>query len=249
MRQTQNGITLICANSRVIKADAIVLAIPLQNVQELRFIPALPSVLVLPKIEPRFVTSFLCKFNMEFWKTDHPTTSFMFHSPQMVAYPFDRDRSLSGLVFHSPSMNDPSVKQQVLCNLVPEDLKTDVHCVQWSERTWQQSVVRGIPTTSIWRRIVWAGTNSGQLYRGYSNGAVQGGMRAAFLVLTMIRPAVVGYDDLAKIQKANVVHRRSMGAWDRWLLHLNVYNSMRYFVVLPGFGWMLYCAYRRWDSF
>lgn len=249
VRQTQSGINLVCENSQVVRSDVIVLAIPLQNVQQVRFFPDLPVGLVSPKIESRFVTSFVCKFNREFWKTDVPTATFMFHSPHMVAYPFDRDRSLAGLIFHDPSWEEHSVQQHVLNKLVSEDQIADIHSVQWNERTWQQSAIRGIPTTSTWKRIVWAGTNSGQLYRGFSNGAVQGGMRAAYLVLTMLRPAVVGWEDLAEIQKANVVHRRSMGVWDRWLLSWNVYNSVQYFVVLPGCVWMFYCAYRRWDSF
>lgn len=249
VRQTQNGIILRCANSRVILADAVVLAIPLHNVQKLHFFPNLPDVLVMPKLKSHVVMSFVCTFNREFWKSDVPTSSFMFHSPQMVAYPYDRDRSLAGLVFLDHNCNEATIKQQVLSKLVPLDQQGDVHCVAWNERCWRQSPILGLPTTSTWQRIVWAGTNAGQLYRGFCNGAVQGGMRAAFLVLTMMRPAVVSFRDLAEIQKANVVHRRSMGVWDRMVLSLNVYNSFRYFVLVPGCVWVMYCLYRRWDSF
>lgn len=246
VRQTHNSIRLFCADSKVIQTDAVVLAIPLQSMQNLIFSPSIPKGLVTPKVDPQVVTSFTCKFNVDFWKSDQPTTSFMFHGPHMVAYPYDNDGCLGGLVFPDRSADGLSVKQHVLDKLIPNNGSDDVQCVLWNERSWEQSTIIGLPMTKVWRRIAWAGTNNGELYRGYSNGAVQGGIRAALLVLVMMRPAVVCWEDLAKVQRANVVHPRSMGNFQRWLLRLNLCNSLRYFVVIPATGWAVYYSYNRW---
>lgn len=122
--------------------------------------------------------------------------------------------------------------------------------IQWKALTTEQSLYLNVPPTSAWNRVIWGSTNTGTLFRGYLNGAVQGGdssnyflkkhlqymyklnflflfqgLRSALLALLELRPQSVQWQDLNEIHWESFIKKRT-GFFERALSSINVYNTL-----------------------
>lgn len=233
------SVRLTFSDGRQLQAAAVVLAIPPHAIQRLAVTPyAMPAELQ-PKVAPvQYATGFVVRFSADFDTAANASGSFLLlGSPLFVVAQRTAAATLSGIAFHPSSGSDccedeSAVKLTVL-RLLYRRAPATVETVAWRATTWPQTVCRGRPSTFEWRRIVWSGTNAATAYRGLCSGAVQGGQRAALLVLLLLRPAVVDGADIARVQPASVVRRRGAGAWRRWCMAWNVSDAVRVAVCGP----------------
>lgn len=232
-------VRLTCSDGRQLTAAAVVLAIPPHAIQRLAVTPSgLPAELQ-PKVAPlQYATGFVVRFSADFDTAANASGSFLLlDCPLSVVAQRTSAATLSGIAFHPCSGSDccedaSAIKLAVLRQLYRR-APTTVETISWQATTWPQTVCRGRPSTFEWRRIVWSGTNAATAFRGLCSGAVQGGQRAALLVLLLLRPAVVDGADIARVQPASVVRRRGAGAWQRWCMAWNVSDGVRVVVCGP----------------
>lgn len=88
------------------------------------------------------------------------------------------------------------------------------------------------PTNSTWNRIIWTSVYDEGAYKGYVNGSVQSGKKAALIALLGLRPQLVSWEDIADVKPASVVKAR-IGWLQRFLVTLNLYNSVYYAIFTP----------------
>lgn len=237
-----DGVRLHIADGRQLTALAVVLAIPPQAIQNVAVRPdGLPAEL-RPALAPvQHVTGFVVRFSADFDTPANASGSFVLagdgRRPVAVVARRLMPATLSGAAFHDAALDASAVKLAVVQRLC-ERAPATVEMCAWRAATWQQTVCRGRPTTHEWRRIVWSGTNAATANRGLCSGAVQGGQRAALLVLLRLRPAVVDGADIARVQPASVVRRRrAAGVWRRWCMSWNLSDAVRVTVGGPLLLW------------
>lgn len=79
-------------------------------------------------------------------------------------------------MYHSLSAShDSEIKSVCLSRLAEIFGSAMLTPIQWKALTTEQSLYLNVPPTSAWNRVIWGSTNTGTLFRGYLNGAVQGG--------------------------------------------------------------------------
>lgn len=266
------SVTLHCNDNRKYSAAVVILAISPNAIQELCITPSLPDEFYhralngIPS-ENLLVTGFIVRFDTEFWRNENNRCgSIVYHNPKIVAHKTSAD-TLSGLFFHdqmtttqtsdsevsqeqssATKMATISIRECILRKLCAHAPST-VHAVYWHQVTWTQTPCRGLPTTIAFGRIVMSGTNAGHSYRGLSNGAVQGGLRAAILTLLIVRPALVDSADVKRLQKACAMHQtKGMSFWQRRRLSFNVKEAVYWAIGVPLGCAVIVAAWPRRES-
>lgn len=230
-------------------ASVVVVAIPWQNVQEIQFSPSLPAELQvpLPSNENKlFVTSFSARYMEPHWRIFGFSGSFMSHSPHIVGYE-TKTQTISGMIFHDAGKGrnntEPALKNEIL-KLFPQQFRWNISLpIRWQHQTWEQAMIRNLPPTTVWNRIIWASSNSAVHYRGFANGAVQAGMRAALYTLLELRPQTINWHDIHEIQHANVV-RQQIGWIDKFKSNFNLYNCTFFSLFISMVGGFVFAAYK-----
>lgn len=184
--------------------QVLVLAIPWNEIEQIKFFPDIPNELRLPyQGNKNFVSCFTAQFNEDYWRCNGYNGSFMCHNPHTIIFETGPNK-LSGRVWHDEDFEqilEPyimKILQETICNPIGVPLL-------WNQDTWEQTILTGKPPTTPWNNIVWASTNSSTSYRGFMNGAVQSGLRAALSSLLTLRPQSVTWMDFDEVQVANVV--------------------------------------------
>lgn len=226
------------------------MAIPWQDIQDIHFSPPIPKELYVPDDRHR-VTSFTARYMEPQWRIFGFSGSFMSHAPHVVGYE-TRTQTISGFIYHN-SGNNNLYTEQMLKNDVLKSFRQQFgrHVgvpMRWQHKTFEQAMLRGLPPTTAWKRIIWAGTNSAVHYRGFANGAVQAGMRAALYALLDVRPQTIDWHDIDEIQHANVVHER-INWIDECLASCNLYNCTFYALIIPTIYGCMFAAYKYYCSY
>lgn len=238
VEQLRDSVQISYTPEHKISCDVVIIAIPLQAVHEIHFEPDLPKKYIPANMRPpNIVTSFVCDFGPNFGPALTMPPSIMWLRPKMVACPFNQNGVLYGTVYTKYQLritHQEPIKELFLSTYLPKDddgpaMRREL---TWTEHYWTPNLLCGLPSNKKWKRVIWAGTNSGLLYRGYANGAVQGGMSAALQTLKMLRPGAVGWADTAAVHRANVVREPPAGFVERKLMSLNLYNSMFFVLVV-----------------
>lgn len=210
----------------------VVFAIPKQSIPLITFIPTLPDN-VAEYRSPHYVTSFCANYSSPFWKLLGYSGSSLCSNEYIVTYE-SKDNTISGLMYHKelPHNSKLIVKDILLKYLCQRFGETMNEPRLWVQTTWEQSQIINEPTNSIWNRIIWTSTYDEGAYKGYVNGSVQSGKKAALVALLGLRPQMVNWEDIADVKPANVVKTR-IGLLQQFTVSINLYNSVYYAIVTP----------------
>lgn len=253
----ENHVSLLCANSRRVVCETLIVAIPLQAIHGIRFEPELPKK-YMPfetQQQPTLVTIFACDFSTQLGIDPVTPSPMLWYNRQLVICPSSfLKHTIYGMHFTKSPMpetdHSPSLKDLTLDVCIPKDRDSGDSLrdsAKWFEKSWKPNVVIGLPTNKKWKRVIWAGTNAGTLYRGFNNGAVQGGTRAALQALRLLRPVDGGWVDITDVLMPTGVQRRSVGYVQRKLMSLNLLNGFFIAtVVCPFFGYGAYYVWNEW---
>lgn len=210
----------------------VVFAIPEQSIPRIAFIPSLPDQFTECR-PPHFVTSFCANYPSSYWKMLGYSGTTLCQKEYIVTYE-SKENTISGLIYHKEIPHDSkAVVKNLLLKYLSErfgDVMNEPRL--WIQTTWEQSQIINEPTSCTWNRIIWTSIYDEGAYKGYANGSVQSGKKAALIALLGLRPQLVSWKDVADVKPANVVKTR-IGWMERLLVSINLYNSIYYAIAIP----------------
>lgn len=222
----------------------VVFAIPEQSISRITFIPTLPD--DYPEYrEPHFVTSFCANYASSYWKLLGYSGTTLCQNQYIVTYE-SKENTISGLIYHKKISQDSRVvvKNILLRYLVERFGDVMKEPRLWIQTTWEQAQIMNEPSNCTWNRIIWTSTYEKGAYKGYANGSVQSGKKAALIALLALRPQMVGWKDIADVSPASVVKTRI--SWlQRLAVSMNLYNSVYYVIATPMCYFTLFYLWRK----
>lgn len=222
----------------------VVFAIPEQLIPRINFIPALPDYFAEYR-PPHFVTSFCANYPSSYWKLLGYSGTTLCQNQYIVTYE-SKENTISGLMYHKQTLQD---SQERTKNVLLKYLSKRFGVVMneprlWVQTTWEQSQIFNEPTNCTWNRLIWTSTYEEGAYKGYANGSVQSGKKAALIALLGLRPQMVSWTDINDVMPANVVKTR-IGWLQRLLVSINLYNSVYYAIATPMCYLSLHYLYKK----
>ncbi|XP_001358764.3 putative flavin-containing monoamine oxidase AofH [Drosophila pseudoobscura] len=228
-------------------AQAVILAIPWNKVQQLEFEPPIPKDFCPPpkgKVKnSRLITQFSLSYKKCHWAEAGFSGNFLSSKPLVCGHECHQ-ATYCGYMVHSPE-EEGSVQQTVLDLLSSQFGDGMRQPLQYQQSTAELSMVRHKPLVTPWHRVIWSSSSTvGTNYRNLMGGAVQSGVRAAVNALYVVRPQVVSWKDLLEVRETNPYERCSPPSRLSGLLsRLNLYNVTFYSFFLLGLIWLLKIGY------
>ncbi|XP_020716533.1 uncharacterized protein LOC101449371 isoform X2 [Ceratitis capitata] len=229
--------------------DALILAIPLNALQQINISPTVPLEWrkMLNNARPgvrKMMTSFIASYRDGHWRNGGYSGSFLKYDPLIVGCEY-RPTVYTGLMLHNDGMESlvRSMTLNALAQHFGEEMKVP-HT--YSQYTFELSSLQHLPLTTPWNRIIWSSSAAASTcYRGFLGGAVQSGLRASLNALLVVRPQVVTWTDVADIHCQNCPNIRDIGALKLWLSALNLYNVGYYALYASSVFLALQFAYKK----
>ncbi|XP_061396815.1 amine oxidase [flavin-containing] A, partial [Musca vetustissima] len=184
-------------------AQAVIVAIPWNFIQEIKFRPALPLELVKPPANvnktKHVLTSFLASYRESHWQRENYSGQYLNLEPFLITHHY-HDNILYGYYIHEEGI-EPLVKTIILHKLAEAFGEGMLVPLEYSQHTFEMSSVAHAPLTTPWNRVIWSSSAAaGTCYRGLLGGAVQSGYRAVMNTLLVCRPQLVTWQDISEIQ-------------------------------------------------
>lgn len=240
----------ICSNGSRVGARTVIVAIPWQEVERIKFGPSLPAELRIANPRHRhMISAFVLRYAEPFWRNEYHTGSMMhfFGAGEALIVYETGGATLAGMLFHqrTDAAFDPVLEMVMpwLCERFSQAFETPAAA---SYKTWEQAAVRGRTPTAVWQQIVWASSNSGALWRGHLNGAVQAGQRAAYQTLNALQANSIGEQDLSRLHNKNEPAPKLSGRLEMWCASLNVYGCARWLIGVPLACGTAYALVHKW---
>ncbi|XP_030376417.1 probable flavin-containing monoamine oxidase A isoform X2 [Scaptodrosophila lebanonensis] len=229
-------------------AEAVIMAIPWNNVEQINFMPAMPERFrAEPRVavkSKRVITQFSVSYSKSFWDLLGYSGHFLCSSPFIVGHE-NRPATFSGYMLHAPAQ-DGDVRRVVLQQLAKHFGKEMLEPIDYNENSFGLSVTLHKPQIRPWNRIIWSSSSAvGTYYRNLMGGAVDSGLRAAVNALFVVRPQVVGWKDLLDMQEKDLYKSETPSRVKGLLSRLNLYNVTFYSVFVLGLIFLLNLGYQR----
>ncbi|XP_022209559.2 uncharacterized protein LOC111065618 isoform X2 [Drosophila obscura] len=228
-------------------AQAVILAIPWNKVQQLEFEPPIPKNFCPPpkaKLKPsRLITQFSLSYSKCHWAEAGFSGNFLSSKPLVCGHEC-RQATYCGYMVHSPQ-ESASVRQNVLDLLSSQFGDEMRNPLEYRQSTTELSMARHKPQVTPWHRVIWSSSSAvGTNYRTLMGGAVQSGVRAAVNALFVVRPQVVSWKDMIEVREKNPYESSSTPTRLSGLLsRLNLYNVTFYSLFILGLIWLLKKGY------
>ncbi|XP_011192942.1 putative flavin-containing monoamine oxidase AofH [Zeugodacus cucurbitae] len=228
--------------------DVLILAIPLNALQQINFSPPVPMEmrkLLNNKLKTRLMlTSFIAGYGDGHWRNAGYSGSFLKSEPFIVGCEY-RPNVYAGMMIHNSGL-EPLVRSIALNALALHfgDAMKTPHT--YNQHTFELSSLAHVPLTTPWHRIVWSSSAAASTcYRGFLGGAVQSGLRAALNALLLVRPQVVTWTDVADVHCQNCPNIKDVGPLQLWMSGLNLYNVGYYTLYASSVFLALQFAYKK----
>ncbi|XP_032597492.1 probable flavin-containing monoamine oxidase A [Drosophila grimshawi] len=228
-------------------AQAVILAIPWNKVNQLRFKPQLPQQFRdfsrISRQSKFVITQFTIDYDKSYWLSKGYSGNFMNMKPLVVGYEQNKNE-YGGYMLHDTDVETATVRDTILDLLAEQFGKEMLDPLEYKEEICELNTAVNKPQTRPWHRIVWSSsaavaTNN----RNLMGGAVESGIRAAINALFVIRPQVVGWRDLLDVQQKDRYAGISPGYFASLLSRLNLYNITFYGIFVLGLICLLNFGY------
>lgn len=228
-------------------AEAIILAVPFNCIQNICFNPTLPVELQTPAVsadnEKFVITSFLARYSEGYWRIKGFSGSFIKLEPLLIAHEY-RSTVYSGFMIHEEGI-EPLVKSIVLHEFAKIFGQEMLLPKEFQQSSYNLNNMSHLPLTTPWNRIIWSSSAAaGTCYRGHLGGAVQSGLRAAMNALLLCRPQIVTWQDIVEIHCHKYLHRRET-SWTSIFSTWNLYNTCSYSVFICGLVLILTTIFKK----
>lgn len=229
-------VQVVTTESEPYTAQAVILAIPWDQICQLEFNPPIPeqyaNELRCAKGEKRVLTQYLMHYNRSYWETCGFSGEFMNTTPLVVGNVL-RPGEYGGYILHAK--NETNVKE-IVTSLLAESFGEEMK----DPRDFKHEIIQvngllGKPQTQPWLRVVWssssvAATNN----RNLMGGAVESGLRAAINALYLVRPQVVSWRDLKTVSERTSNGSYTSSTLPTFFSRFNLYNFTFYSIVVIG---------------
>ncbi|XP_023167296.1 uncharacterized protein LOC111597012 isoform X2 [Drosophila hydei] len=219
-------------------AQAVILAIPCDKVNALQFEPQLPknfrTVARGKEEKPKGqITEFFLSYDNSHWIDQGYSGQFLNVDPLVVGHE-SNSLEYSGYMLHTNGQAD-NVRDTVLDMLAAQFGDEMLNPVDYKQLTCELSSALHKPQVKPWNRIIWSSSASAATSnRNLMGGAVESGLRAAINALFIIRPQVVGWQDLSDVHERKNHSRDSPNYFLSLISRLNLYNVTFYSVFVVG---------------
>uniref|UniRef100_A0A182PUQ9 Amine oxidase n=1 Tax=Anopheles epiroticus TaxID=199890 RepID=A0A182PUQ9_9DIPT len=248
--QRSDIVSLTDGTGRRWRARYVILAVSCLDLVQISIRPHGPLYYQQPDIQLGLwsMANFTVRYPAPYWR-DHGYTGCIFCPAQALICYESGHNQLSGTYF-SPLrgvLND--TERALIRDTILRLLRTNFTC-----RTMQKPLdlsleVHPIPFyfdvfPTFERCVIFASTNVSCWYRGFINGSIQGGIRAAILALLEIRPQTITFREVTDMQCMHFKYFRRRSAYERAWYAVNLASVCR---AVMGAGALLltygvYCA-------
>lgn len=227
--QYDKNVILTTDQGHTLRAHIAILAIPIQEMLKISFLPALPIVISEQKVaHAYYVTNFEAQFDQAHWQTNGFSGYILLHNPHFLCYPAKRN-TLRGLIYHT--RNDGTNTAEFILNRLNLVFGTHMRPLYWYQRTWLQSQMKAPLPGKLWKSIIFASSEFGLSHRNRMDGAVQAGQRAAILAILTLRPQLFLKDD-AYILRPAFESGKNHSFWRHLNSSIMLYDVLFYSFVL-----------------
>lgn len=229
VNQNDENVILATSQGHNIHTQIAILAIPIQEIVNMSFLPELPIVFCQQKTaHAYYVTNFEAQFDFAHWQTNGFSGFILLHNPHFLCYQAKRS-TLRGLVYHD--QNDGTNTAEYILNRLNLEFGTCMRPIYWHQRTWEQSQIKDTLPTKLWNSIIFASSGFGFCYRNRMNGAVQAGQMAAILAILTLRPQLFVREDAYILQPASE-SEENISFWRNLNSNIMLYDVLFYSFVL-----------------
>lgn len=235
--QYSNSVYVTTTNGQEYRASLAIISVPLQEVQRIQFIPALPiNQQIAPQSNRNMVTSFVAYYQEPQWRLQGSSGSYLLYNPPAIFYETSLS-TISGMIYHhDDAINDLVHANQVL-SILRDHFGPTSAPVHWQHSTFEQAAILSVQPKTVCDRLIWASSCTGNQYRGYVDGAVESGLRATMLALLELRPQLITFHDVTEIEHANAM-TRTVGFFESFVASLNLYNCTSWGIAFVALYWL-----------
>lgn len=229
--ENDQSVVLLTEKGRKIHAFITIVAIPWLDIKRIQIYPDIfcnVNIYSPYLSEKNYVTSFIAQYDRPYWQINGFSGFILSHNPHFICYESKR-HTLSGLVFHNDGNSIHS--EDILQKLCLSFGHAAGMPTKWEQKIWRQSPIQG-NLLAKGKCLVWASTGASLYCRGFLNGAVIAGQRAAIFALLTIRPQLIQWKDINMVQPAAVVRPR-VSFIDKVLASINFYDVLSFLTVIP----------------
>ncbi|XP_059218746.1 amine oxidase [flavin-containing] isoform X2 [Stomoxys calcitrans] len=229
-------------------AEVVILALPWNKVQDIKFSPPLPRELQkIPTevdIPKRVITSFLAKYKEAHWRSKGYTGQCLSLEPFLVAHEY-RDATMCGQLIHKEGLEQTA--HSIILHKLTECFGDEMLMpIEFFQHPFEMIALEHAPLTTAWHRVIWSSSDAaGTCFRGHLGGAVQSGYRAAINALLITRPQVVVLQDISEVQCLDYLPRSSPSWFCRLFSSWNLYNVSSYTAFICGLIVVLRCVVKK----
>uniref|UniRef100_A0A182N3D9 Amine oxidase n=1 Tax=Anopheles dirus TaxID=7168 RepID=A0A182N3D9_9DIPT len=235
-------VTLTDSTGRRWRARYVILAVSCQDLRQISVLPTGPLYPHQPDSQLGLwsMADFTLSYPAPYWR-DHGYTGCIFSPSQgLLCYESGRNQ-LSGTYF-SPlrgvvDETERSIVRETILRLLREHLscRTMQKPLEWSLDV--QPIPYYFDVLPTYRRcLIFASTNVSCWYRGFINGSVQGGIRAAILALLEIRPQTITFREVTDMQCIHFKYFRRRTGFEQFWCMLNLASVYRFARLVLGAG-------------
>lgn len=222
------------------KTKAVVLAVPWNCVMSINIYPELPKELNVPSFPSKYMmSSFLIQYDQPHWRAKgYSGSSYQDGELPLVSYEVNVS-TIYGFILHTED-NLNLVDKLYICGTLSKIFGPEMkNPAAFSMRSFLQATILNVPQVSPYGHLVWGSSCTSTVYRGLLNGAVQGGLRAALNVMSLLHPQTVNYEDFKAVKRADAIFEK-VGWLTNLTCSINIKNTSFAFLGILG----LYAAFK-----
>ncbi|XP_058830880.1 amine oxidase [flavin-containing] A [Topomyia yanbarensis] len=201
LKSTEEDIVLVSdEKGHSLRARTVICAVSCNDLVQIHFVPSSERFKV-PSMNANIthVTNFRIQYQSCLWR-NHGFSGSIFLPPYRIICFERNDKTLEGSFFHTANLSYHETRCAILSILsLKMRCRTLLYPLNFESVRQDLPFHFEVPPTFA-RRIIFSSSNASCWFRGYINGSVQAGIKAAVLVLLEVRPQAVRYKDVTDMQ-------------------------------------------------
>ncbi|XP_053688408.1 probable flavin-containing monoamine oxidase B [Sabethes cyaneus] len=210
-------------------AKTVICAVSCNELIRIDFIPFRPICFKAPNSTSNFthVTNFRTQYQSCLWRNHHYSGTLFRPSFRIICFEKD-NQTLEGSFFHLANLNDYEIKCAIL-NIISLSFGCRSLLYPNTFEMARQELPFHFEVPVVYsRRLIFSSSNASCWYRGFNNGSVQAGNKAAILALLEVRPQSVSYKDVTDTQCVLFKYSHQLSTGKRFWRTINFSSVSRF---------------------
>ncbi|XP_053669127.1 putative flavin-containing monoamine oxidase AofH [Anopheles marshallii] len=216
------------------RARYVILAVSCRDLLHISFLPTQPLCFQQPNSQLGLwsMANFTVRYPAPYWR-DHGYTGCIFSPTQSLICYESGHNQLSGTYFSPLRGVVDDTERLLIRDTVLRLLRVHFNCRTMQKPLECSMEIQPIPFyfdvfPTFERCIIFASTNVSCWYRGFINGSIQGGIRAAILALLEIRPQTITFREVTDMQCIHFKYFQTRSGYERFWYSLNLASVGRF---------------------